>query len=63
MKPIDVKNNTYISIDKEKDPKFQVGNHVRISKCKSIFVKGYAPNWSEEILVIKKKYGSIYLYY
>ena len=35
MKPIDVKYNTYINIDKEvndKDPKFKVGDHVRISK-------------------------------
>ena len=36
MKPIDVKDNTYINIDKEvnnNDPKFKVGDHVRISKC------------------------------
>ena len=42
MKPIDVKDNTYINIDKEfndKDPKFKVGDHVRISKYKNIFVK------------------------
>ena len=35
IKPIDVKDNTYINIDKEvndKDPKFQIGDHVRISK-------------------------------
>ena len=57
MKPIDVKDNTYINIDKEvkdKDPKFQVCDHARISKCKNIFAKGYTPNWSEEIFVIKK---------
>ena len=42
MKPIDVKDNTYI--DKEvnnKDPKFKVGDHVRISKYKNIFAEGY----------------------
>ena len=42
MKPIDVKDNRYISIDKEvnyKDPKFKIGDHVRISKCKNIFAK------------------------
>ena len=52
MKPIDVKDNTYINIGKEsndKDPKFKVGDHVRISKYKNIFAKGYTPNWSEEI--------------
>ena len=42
MKPINVKDNTYINIDKEindKDPKFKVGDHVRISKYKNIFAK------------------------
>ena len=38
----------------DKDPKFKVGNHVRISKHKNIFAKGYTPNWSEEVFVIKK---------
>ena len=57
MKPIDVNDNTYINADKEinnKDPKFKVGDHVRISKYKNIFAKGYMPNWSEEVFVIKK---------
>ena len=56
MRPIDVKDNTYINIDKEvndKDPKFQYGDHVMISKYKNIFAKGYTPNWSEEIFMIK----------
>ena len=57
MKPIDVKDNTYINTSKEinkKDPKFKVGDCVRISKYKNIFAKGYMPNWSEEVFVIKK---------
>ena len=57
MKPIDVKDNTYINIDKElndNDPKFKVGDHVRISKYKNIVAKGYTPNWSEEIFVINE---------
>ena len=57
MKAIDVKDNTYINTDKEtndKDPKFKVGHRVRISKYKNIFAKGYIPNWSEEVFVIKK---------
>ena len=37
-----------------KDPKFKVGDHVRISKFKNIFAKGYMPNWSEEVFFIKK---------
>ena len=57
MKPINVKDNTYINTNKEintKDPKLKVGDHVRISKFKNIFAKGYTPNWSEEVFVIKK---------
>ena len=57
MKPIDVKDNIYINTDKEindKDPKFKVGDRVRISKYKNIFAKGYMPNGSEEVFVIKK---------
>ena len=57
MKLFDVKDNTYINTDKEinnKDPKFKVGDRVRIPKYKNIFAKGYMPNWSEEVFVIKK---------
>ena len=57
MKPTDVKDNTYINIDKEtndNDPKFKVGDHVRISEYKKFFAKVYTPNWSEEIFVIKE---------
>ena len=62
MKPIDVKDNTYINTSKEinnKDPKFKVGDHVRKSKYKNIFAKGYMPNWSEEVFVIKKVKNTI----
>ena len=47
MKLADVKNNTYIDFEKEvndKNPKFKVGDHVRISKYKNIFAKGYTPD-------------------
>ena len=57
MKPVDVKDNMYIDFKKEisnKDPKFKVGDYVRISKYKNIFAKGYMSNWSEEIFTIKK---------
>ena len=43
MKPVDVKNNTYIDSNKEvndKDPKCKVSDHVRISKYKKVFAKG-----------------------
>ena len=57
MKPIDVKNYIHIDFGKEvndNDPKFKVGDHVRISKYNNIFAKGYTPNWSGEVFVIKK---------
>ena len=57
MKPVDVKDNAYIDFKKEvndKDPKFKVEDHVRISKYKNIFAKGYTPNPSEEVFVVSK---------
>ena len=57
MKPIDIKNDSFAEYNEEsneKDPKFKVNDHVRISKYKNAFTKGYKPNWSEEILIIKK---------
>ena len=57
MKLIDAMDNTYVDFTKEvndKDPKFKVGDHVRISKYKNIFAKGYMPNWSEEVFVVSK---------
>ena len=46
MKPVDVKCSTYFGFNKKnnnEDHKFEVSDHVRISKYKSIFVKGYIP--------------------
>ena len=59
MKPVDVKDNdnTYIDFKKEvndKDPKFKVGDHVRISKYKNIFAKGYMSDLSEEVFIVSK---------
>ena len=57
MKSVNVNSSTYTEFDRQnnkKDPKFKVGDHVRISKYKNIFEKGYIPNWSEECFVIKK---------
>ena len=57
MKPVDVKSSTYfdfITENEKEDPKFKLVDHVRISKYKTIFLKGYIPNWSEEFFVIKK---------
>ena len=66
MKPVDVKDNTYIDFKKEvndKDPKFKVGDNVRISKYKNIFAKRYTPNCSEEVFVIKKVKNTVPLTY
>ena len=55
IKPSDV--NTCINSSKEnndEDLKFKIGDVVRISKYKNIFAKGYVPNWSEEVTLIKK---------
>ena len=57
MKPIDVTGGSYAEYNEDfnkKDPKFKVGDHVKISKYKNIFAKGYTPNWSEEVFVINK---------
>ena len=39
----------------EKNPKFEVRNHVRISKYKNVFAKWYTQNWSEDFDVSKIK--------
>ena len=66
MKPVDVKDNTYIDFEKEvnnKDPKFKVGDYVKISKCKNIFAKGHMSNWSEEVFIISKSKNTVPLTY
>ena len=48
IKPVDVKSSSYIdSIKKsnDKNPKFKIGNVVRISKYKKFFAKGFVQNW------------------
>ena len=57
MQPIDIKPDSYAEYSvesNEKDPKFQLNDHVRISKCKNIFAKWYTPNWLEKVFVISK---------
>ena len=57
IKLIDVKPDSYAGYNvdsNEKDPKFKISDHVGISKYKSIFAKGYTPNWSAEVSVISK---------
>ena len=47
------KENTLIKNNKKKSPKFKVGDHVRLSKYKTIFTKDCVPNWSKEPFVIR----------
>ena len=56
MKPIDVIPSTYFVSSKEinyQDPEFKIGD-VKISTYKNVFEKGYLPNRSKEVFVIKK---------
>ena len=57
IKPADVKLTAYTNFyaeNNDKDPKFEVGDHVRISKYENVFTKSYIPNWSEDEFVIQK---------
>ena len=53
MKPVHVNPSIYLNFNKER-PKFKVADNVRMSKCKNIFTKDYASNWSEEVFAITK---------
>ena len=62
MKPVDVKDNTYIDFEKEvndEDLKFKAGDYVRISKYRNIFAEGYMPNRSEEVFIISKSKNTV----
>ena len=55
MKPIDVTGDPFVEYNEDsnkKNPKFN--DHVRISKYKNIFAKGYVPNWSEEVFIVNE---------
>ena len=57
IKPIDVTGDSYAEYKEnlnKKDPKFKVGDQVRISKHQNIFAKGYSPNWSKEVFLLVK---------
>ena len=56
MKPKDVTDDSFVYVEEsdKEDPKFKVGDYVRISKYKNIVTNGYTPNWSEEVFVVNK---------
>ena len=56
-KPIDVTGDSYVEYNEDankKGPKCKVNDHVRISKYKNIFAKGYVPSWSEGLLIVNE---------
>ena len=66
MKSVDLKSNTYIDSSKEtndENTKFKIGGNVRISKYKNVFANVYTPNWSEEVILIKKVKHTVPLAY
>ena len=58
MKPANEHPSTYVDFGNKKimkkKTKFKTCDHVRVSKYEHIFPKGYVPNLSEEVFVIKK---------
>lgn len=64
MKPVDVNKSNekmllksvynYSTVTFSQLPKFKINDHVRISKRRGVFDKGYTPNWSNEIFTISK---------
>ena len=57
MKTINVKPITYVDfnkVDNKEDTKFNVGDHVSVSKYNNNFAKVYVPNWTEKVSVIQK---------
>ena len=72
MKPVDVKQSTYVDSSTEtndENPKFKIGDIVKVSNYKNIFSIGCVPNWSEGVFVIKnaiidlKDEGSVGTFY
>ena len=57
MKPVNVTSDSYLEqseYSNKKEPRFRVGDRVRISKYKKIFANEYSQNWSEEVFVVSK---------
>ena len=57
MKPVDATPDSSAEYKEDCNvtkPKFEVADHVRLSKYKNIFAKGYTQNWPEEDFIIGK---------
>ena len=46
--------NLHHHLHDRKEPKFKVGDKIRISRKKDFFEKGYTPRWTEEVFEITK---------
>ena len=52
----DVKRSKHFDFNaenKDKNPKFKLADHMRISRYKNILKEGYTISWSEDILSLK----------
>ena len=59
-----IKMKPYAEYNKDsnkKNPKFKVGDYVRISKYKNVFAKGYTPNWPEQVFELKIQFLGLML--
>ena len=55
MNPIDVTSDSYAEYNEnsnKKNTRFKVGDHIRISKCKNIFAKGYIQIGQKKFLLL-----------
>ena len=62
IKPFDVTNDSHVEYNEDsnkKGPKFKVNDHVRISKYKNVFAKGYVPHWSEEDFIVNEMKNTV----
>ena len=55
--------NLYPDVERSSDPKFSVGDKVRISKKKGTFEKGYTPRWTEEVFTFSEIQYTNYITY
>lgn len=47
-------SSSHQKVQHRRSAKFKVGDYVRISKYRTVFDKGYTPNWTTEIFKIRK---------
>ena len=62
IKHVHAKDNAFTEFGKwsnNKDPKFQLGDHIKTWKCKNIFAKEDPQNWSKDFFIIKEVKNTI----